>query len=70
MAGTGDGRHWIRVALNAAEPANLEAALIRWVRSRRAGAKTDRHPVVSLPLCIDGVKSAAAFTLTDRTGLD
>ena len=67
---TRDGQQWIRFSLNAAEPANLEAPLIRWVRIRRAGTKTGRRPVVSLPLCIAGVKSAAEFTLTDRTGLD
>jgi hypothetical protein len=55
----------------AAQPqAQMEARLVRWANVRRAGTKTDRRPVVALPLCIDGMSLLAEFTLADRTGLD
>jgi hypothetical protein len=67
---TRDGTSWVRFSLNAADAIPLEAPLVRWVRVRRAGTKTDRRPVVGLALCIAGLSSVAEFTLTDRTGLD
>lgn len=50
--------------------AQIEARLVRWANVRRAGTKTDRRPVVELPLCIGGMSLRAEFTLTDRSGLD
>ena len=67
-----DGVTWVRFQLTAGSPesAVIETPLIRWARVRRAGTKTDRRPVVSLPLCLAGLTTTAEFTLTDRTGLD
>ena len=67
-----DGAAFIRFQLAAGAPDSgmIEARLVRWVRIRRAGTKTDRRPVVSLRLCLAGLAFTAEFTLIDRTRLD
>lgn len=68
------GAGWVRFGL-AARPAQnpsrtIEAPVVRTVRVRRAGAPTERRPVIALPLCLVGSRITTEFTLTDRSGLD
>ena len=67
-----DGATFVRfnIASDGPPKDQIEARLMRWANVRRAGTKTDRRPVVALPLCIDGTTLLAEFTLTDRSGLD
>jgi hypothetical protein len=70
-----DGAQWLRFTVPVAEGGGaveppVEAPVVRYVRIRRAGTKTERRPVVVLPLGMGGTRFTAEFTLTDRAGLD
>jgi hypothetical protein len=67
-----DGRSIVLFVLTdrSGERRRIEAALVRHVSIRRSGARSDRRPVVSLPLCVAGTRGVTEFTLADRSGLD
>lgn len=68
------GVGWVRFGLamrRAQNPSRtIEAPVVRTVRVRRAGAPTERRPVIALPLCLVGSRIMTEFTLTDRSKLD
>ena len=71
-----NGERWVRfqtsdrAASASASSRTVEAKIVRKARVKRAGATTERRPVVELRLCLGGVTIPAEFTLTDRSGLD
>jgi hypothetical protein len=74
-----NGENWVRFRIGGARgqeagrpsvEAPIEAPVVREVRIRRAGAPSQRRPVVALPLCLAGNRVVTEFTLTDRAHLD
>jgi hypothetical protein len=68
------GSDWVELVLGGedreATAVKLAGRLVRWATIKRAGAPSERRPVVQLPICVAGVSGDAEVTVADRRGLD
>lgn len=63
-----DGRDWVRFELRSrrGETARFELPVHRWVRIRRAGARTTQRAVVLIGICLGNDYKMAQVNLTSR----
>lgn len=63
-----EGRDWVRFEIRSkkGERARLELPVHRWVRIRRAGAKTHQRAVVLLGICLGNRYKMAQVNLSSR----
>ncbi len=67
-----DGRDWVRFAIRGRDDQSkrFELPVHRWVRIRRAGARTTRRAVVLLGICVGTRYRMAQVNLASRTRMN